>query len=271
MPETVSQTASLIGQVIEDVTYEAMSPRQYHVQLVGVQRPPQYKLGGFFVFSDLRPGTYLLRIAGEGFQPQEHLVTMPLAPLSLDSSPLLDVPLLFDSPPLLDFPPLVETSPIFAQPGDNELAVIVNSVDSTGNVITFDPVIIRKEIRAGALVLAPGFTTRLAATLDVGRVTRARLAAVAGLIGDALVRIIRGQSIRLRFGPYHPLPLVHTRIVGKVMRHDAEVPLPGAQVRLTHGLFAMFEAESKFLHNQLISVFSGCVHFVTQRPGVESA
>jgi hypothetical protein len=37
------------------------------------------------------------------------------------------------------------------------------------------------------------------------------------------------------------------------------------------GLFAMFEAESKFLHNQLISVFSGCVHFVTQRPGVESA
>ena len=84
MPETVSQTASLIGQVIEDVTYEVMSPLQYQVQLVGVQRPPQYKPGGFFVFSDLRPGTYLLRLMGERLQPQEHVVTMPLEPVVLD-------------------------------------------------------------------------------------------------------------------------------------------------------------------------------------------
>ena len=101
MPETVSQTASLIGQVIEDVTYEVMSPRQYQVQLVGVQRPPQYKPGGFFVFSDLRPGTYLLRLIGERLQPQEHVVTIPLEPVVLDSPPLLDSVPLFDSPPSL--------------------------------------------------------------------------------------------------------------------------------------------------------------------------
>ena len=35
-------------------------------------------------------------------------------------------------------------------------------------------------------------------------------------------------------------------------------------------LFAIIWAESKSLHNQLISVFFGCVHFATQRPGVES-
>jgi len=35
-------------------------------------------------------------------------------------------------------------------------------------------------------------------------------------------------------------------------------------------LFAIIWAESKSLHNRLISVFSGCVHFATQRPGVES-
>jgi hypothetical protein len=32
--------------------------------MVGVKRPPQYKEGGFFVFSDLRSGVYRLRIVG---------------------------------------------------------------------------------------------------------------------------------------------------------------------------------------------------------------
>jgi len=36
-------------------------------------------------------------------------------------------------------------------------------------------------------------------------------------------------------------------------------------------LFAIIWAGSKSFHNQLISVFSGCVHFVIQRPAVESA
>jgi hypothetical protein len=227
MPEIVSQTASLIGQIIEDVTYEPMRPSQYRVLLVGVNRPPQYKEGGFFVFSDLRPGLYSMRIVGDGFQAQDFTVTIPLEPVILDSPPL------FDSPALFDISSAFEAFPLFEQPGDNELVVIVDSVDSSGNVITFDSVIVRKEIRAGAFVFAQDFATRLATTLDVGRVTRAKLEKVARLTSDSLVRIVRGKSIRLKFNPYHPLPFVHTRIVGKVVRQEApEIPLPGAQVRL---------------------------------------
>ena len=37
------------------------------------------------------------------------------------------------------------------------------------------------------------------------------------------------------------------------------------------GLFAIIWAESKSLHNRLISFFSGCAHFAIQRLGVESA
>ncbi len=37
-----------------------------------------------------------------------------------------------------------------------------------------------------------------------------------------------------------------------------------------YGLFAMFEAKSQSFRSRLISVFSGCVHFVIQRPGTES-
>jgi hypothetical protein len=138
-------------------------------------------------------------------------------------------------PLCLTSPPIFEAFPIFEQPGDNELVVIVRNIDSSGDVITFDPVILRKEIGAGALVLSPGLATRLRAMLDTGRVTRARLGAVAGLTVDSIVRIIRGRSIRLKFDPYRSLPFAHTRIVGKVVRQDApEVPLQGAQVRLTH-------------------------------------
>jgi hypothetical protein len=36
-------------------------------------------------------------------------------------------------------------------------------------------------------------------------------------------------------------------------------------------LFAMIWAAPKCCHNQLISVFSGCVHFAAQRTAVESA
>src|SRR5215813_13425113 len=36
-------------------------------------------------------------------------------------------------------------------------------------------------------------------------------------------------------------------------------------------LFAIIWAEPKSFHNRLISVFSDCVHFATQRPAVESA
>jgi hypothetical protein len=51
---------------------------------------------------------------------------------------------------------------------------------------------------------------------------------------------------------------------------DDKITLIG-EIGDTLRLFAIIWAESKSLHNQLISVFSGCVHFATQRRGVESA
>jgi len=216
MPETVSQTASLIGQVIEDVTYEALRLHQFTAELVGVRTSPQYKHGGFFVFSNLRAGGYVLRILGEPFQPQEYTVSVPLQSL------------IFDSPPTFEVYPMVEA------PGENELVVVVKTMDVGGNRIFFDPVILKKAIRAEVPVLAAGFGTRLAAELDMGRVSEARLDDVSGLTIGAIVRIVRDRSVRLKFNPYVPLPLDLTRIVGKVVVEEApERALEGAQVRVT--------------------------------------
>lgn len=209
MIEIVTQRASLVGQVIEDLTYEALSPRRFKAELTNVKKSPQYKQGGFFVFSDLAPENYTLRIFGERFQPLEYSVTIPPPNLVIDSA------------------------------GDNELFVIVRTINDAGNNngnkrITFDPVILNKEIRAGARVLAQGFSTELAAELDVGRNTQAKLDNVAGLTEGSIVRIIRDRSIRLKFDPYSSRPSELTRIVGQVVLKDApEIPLEGVQVRLT--------------------------------------
>ena len=215
MTETGIQRVSLFGQVIQDLTYEELSPGRFEVELAGVNKAPLYKQGGFFAFNDVKSGEYTLRISGARFQPQEHLVTIPLQPL------------VFDSPPTLGVVPILES------PGDNELVVIVKALNTTFTKITFDPTFLMKEIRAGAQVQGAGVSTLLAAALDIGKVTEARLQTLDGLTVGSIVRIIRGHSIRMRFDPYYLFPSEPTRIVGRVVLADApEITLEGSQVRL---------------------------------------
>lgn len=215
MVESVVQKAALIGQAVEDLTYTGLGQDRFTAELMGAGKPAQYKPGGFFVFSDLHPGAYILRLAGRGFQTEEHRVVI-------------------EEPP-----PLPRETPIFDQPGDNELLVVVKTVHENNNGIgpriTFDPLILNKEIRAGARILgAGGFETALAADLDARHITQARLDAVVGLAPGSIVRVIRDRSIRMKFGPYHQFPFELTRIVGKVvLEDDPQVPLEGAEVRLT--------------------------------------
>jgi hypothetical protein len=215
MTETFRHSVSLVGQVVEDLTYVPLSPNQFTATLVGVKKSPQYKQGGFFIFSNLRPGEYTLRVEGERFRPRQYAVTVPLEPSSLGSPPIFDL------------------LPIFDQPGENELVVIVKNTNGGANRITFDPMILKKEIRAGALVLAPGFSARLAVELEVGEVRGASLDMVDGLATDSIVRIIRERSIRLKFDPYYLLPADLTQIIGSVVLRDAPgIPLEGVRVRL---------------------------------------
>jgi hypothetical protein len=202
MGETIIQKASLIGRVIEDLNYEGLSPQRFVAELKGMSQEPQYKEGGFFVFSNLRPGAYTALLSGQGFQPQEHRVELLSSPLTL------------------------------GQPGDDELIVVVNSVN--GEKILFDEVILNREIRAGAKVIAQGLTSELAQTLEIGKVKEARLKSVTGLNAGALARIVRGDAIRLRFNPYHRIPSEPLRVVGRVTAGAAQgTPLARAQVRIT--------------------------------------
>lgn len=219
MTEPAIQRASLVGQLIQDLTYEELSPGRYEVELLGANKLPLYKQGGFFVFENVKSGEYTLRISGSRFQRQEHAVTIPIESFVFDS------------------PPTFGAVPMFDSPGDNELVVVVKALNTAFTKVTFDPIRLTKGIRARAPVQGSGVSTRLAAGLDIGKVTEAKLESLDGLTVGSIVRIIRGHSIRMRFDPYYLFPseLTHlTQLVGKVVLADApEIVLEGSEVRLT--------------------------------------
>ncbi len=208
------QRASLIGHVVQDLTYENIAPARFRAELVGRAVTPQYKDEGFFVFSDLRAGDYTLKITGERLQP----VTIDVA-----------------------VPP--QTHLFLDSRGDSELVVIARTVEDDGappgnKRITFDPVILTRQIRAGSRVVSDGLPVnagaKLAASLEAGEVSSARLLNAAGLAADSVVRLIRGRSIRMNLDPYHAFGSSITRVVGKVVAQaDPSFPLPGARVRVT--------------------------------------
>ncbi len=204
MTESFSQKSSLVGQVIEDFSYEPLDYQRFAAQLEGENKSPHYKTQGYFAFIDLLPGNYTLVVFGERFQTQRFPVTIPLAPV------------------------------VFDQPGDNELMIVVKNVNTQNKRITFDADTIRKPIKSGAAVVAIGLSTKLTTTLDAGKVASARLESVTGINPDSIVRIIRDRSIRLRFDPYYQAPAECTRIVGKVTLLDqAEFALQNARISMT--------------------------------------
>lgn len=203
MAEQIAKKASLMGQVIEDLSYDGVDPQRLRVELVGIDKSAWYKEGGFFAFNEVPPGQYRLLISGERLQPQEFAVTLPFA------------------------------EPLLGRAGDDELFVVVKTVNDSDGKITFDPVIIRRAIRAGAAARAAGFTSKLAAPLEPGKVSGAKLESVGGLAVGAVLRLVRGVAVRMKFDPYFQPPPGWTHIVGRVEHKDIPgLALPGAQVRL---------------------------------------
>jgi len=217
--ETISHSASLVAQVIEDVSYEPLDYQRFQAELKGSGKTPHYKDDGYFAFSDLPPGSYSLRIFGERFQTQQLPVTIPSAPIVFDPAKGKMQQLL--------------ARIVFDQAGDNELVIVVKTVNGP-KIITFDAARIPRLINAGAVVVANGLTTKLATKLDPGSVASARLDSVDGITRDSIVRIIRDRSIRLRFDPYYQTPAELTRIVGRVtLKDQPEIMLEGARISLT--------------------------------------
>jgi hypothetical protein len=224
MLESTTRKVALVGQVIEDLSYEPLDYQRFTAELYRrlvtskldrLEKTPHYKDNGYFAFTDLLPGDYYLVVFGERFQNQQLPITIPFAPIDPNSTMQQRLDRVF-----------------FDQPGDNELIVVVKTLNA--NRITFDAATIRRSIFSGSAVKANGAETRLAEKLDPGKVTSARLESVTGITAGAIVRIIRDRSIRLRFDPYSEALAESTRISGQVtLLNQADVVLPGALITIT--------------------------------------
>jgi hypothetical protein len=205
MAERLRHAVSLVGRTIQDLTFEPLEPGAYTAELAGWPQAPQYKQQGFFAFVDVPPGEHRLILSGARFQSRSLPLTLPLA------------------------------SPLLTPPGEDELVIVVGSVNPGQSRITFPAVDLPRPIRAGARVLTATVETTLAAGLDAGTVTAARLTDAAGISEGDLVRLVRDASLRLRHGPYSTVPHGLTRIVGRIGEAaDPELGLPGVTVRVTH-------------------------------------
>jgi hypothetical protein len=205
--------------------FENLDPARFQAELLGRLETPVYKREGFFVFSNLVPGQYTLRIAGQRLQPEILQVLIPVPPAAPGENG-----------------PESGASPLFLDSrGDNELMVVVRTTEDGNNGaqrINFDPLILTREIRAGARVfsnsLPPDSSARLAATLEAREISSARIENADGIEENSIVRIIRDESVRIKFDPYYLFASPITRIVGRVVSDAApEVSLAGAQVRVT--------------------------------------
>ena len=73
-----------------------------------------------------------------------------------------------------------------------------------------------------------GFNSKLAATLEPGKVSGAKLESVQNLNVGAVLRLVRGVAVRLKFDPYWQTPPGWTLIVGRVEHKDVSgLALPG--------------------------------------------
>jgi hypothetical protein len=202
MREQVIETASLAALVIEDLVYEPLDPGTYTAQLAGTKATAFYKPGGLFAFANIPVGAATLQLGGGNFQNQDYNVTIP------------------------------GVSPPFFEQGANDLIVIATAVNGTGNNISFNPVILTSGISAGAAVLATGFSTTLASSLDEGQVSQAKLASLGALAAGSVVRIVRNPGVRLKYSPYYSFPNPVTQIIGHVTGGTSGVGVQEVQMSL---------------------------------------
>src|ERR1044071_5791552 len=106
MAEQIAKKASLMGQVIEDLSYQGVDPQRLSVELVGVERRAWYKEGGFYCFNEVPPGRYRPPSPGERLPPQD-----PAGPRPPDE-------------------------PLLGRAGDDELIVVVKTVNDFDGKIT---------------------------------------------------------------------------------------------------------------------------------------
>lgn len=207
MSDGLDSTLSFFGRVVDDFRREPAWLGEYRITLASPPAEALYKQDGHFAFANLPPSAmdYSFRLVDGLYQGRSLQKGLP------------------------------STIPVeIAYAGEDEIYLVIKTVNAATKQITFDPIPFLPVIRRGSEVLGEGvFSTTLAEDLAGVDVTTALLTGVVGLSSGNLLRIVRSRCLRAKAGPYYPFPSGTTVFLLKVVEDSpAEPPLAAAKGRL---------------------------------------
>ena len=203
-----SSRVSFFGRFADELSRSDISKGSFQVSLNGSSRQPHFKDDGFFVFADLRPSPppYVLQATSSLYQDKSFSAVLP-----------------------------ANTMVELSFPGEDELIVLVTTVDAAQNRVNFNNIAFLPPVAEGAVVRGPGgFSATLAETLEGNDVGFALLSSVTGLNSGDPLRIVRSPRMLLRPGPYYQFPAGTTLLALSVVENaPGAEPIAGAQMQIT--------------------------------------
>ncbi len=199
--ERRDRIATCYGRLKDELTREVIPLRHFEASIAAAE-PPLYKTDGYFVFADLAPpaAPRQILLSAAGYRVRTISQVLPAA---------TPVELTYD--------------------GEDELYVVVLTINAATGRVTFDPIPFLPTIPAGGPVIGEaGFATTLATVLEGDTVAAASLMSVAGLAANTVLRIGRSHHLVLRPGAGYPFSADQTVLAVDVLAAADGAPLPGA-------------------------------------------
>ncbi len=195
---------SMAVQLLDDLYSTVI--RDAAVRIEGQRQSPVIKEDGFYVFTDLGGGSFRMLVRRPMYQDFERVFTLPLP---TNDRLILDVP------------------------GENELVLAVQSVDSETSTIRFQARDVFDPLPAGTPVVSSDLVTALAQPIEGEAVDTATLQSVGTLQQDDIVRLVKpARVVRLRPGPGYPFMGDLRHLTGTVRDAADGQPITGATVEL---------------------------------------
>ncbi len=206
--ETTRRIVSLALRVIDDVTAKQVTSAKVKLRNARYSRKAFAKNDGFYVFTDMVPGTYELLIEADGYDAFTQSVDLPLP-----GTPVLNVP------------------------GENEVLLSATNSNTSAETVEFAPRNFFTAAPDGTSVITSRRISVLADPLEGESVSMATLDEVGSGVSRIrrrdVLRLVGERVVRLRPAPHYRFDDRLLRLSGAVRDGANGSPIAGATVTLS--------------------------------------
>ena len=206
--QKTTRVVSLAIRVVDDITSDYVTRAKVELSNAQYTRVAIAKPDGFYVFTDVPPGTYQLSIDANDFEYFSQSINLPLS-----GSVVLDIP------------------------GENEVLLSVANSDTTTETVEFAAKHFYTPVNPGTLVISSRRISSLTETLEGEGVTMATLEEVGSganrIQQQDVVRLVGERLLRLRPAHHYRFREHLRRLSGTIRDAATDRPIDGATVTLS--------------------------------------